>query len=209
LAFSPDGLRLATGSEDTTVLLWDLTGRLSPAVQALGKPTPADGQALWNELADDDAEKAYRRIQHWTRYPTESTALLTKKLSPAQASKVTTTELEQWIADLDHNEFKRREQAQQALAALGKTASPALTKALQGKPTTEQKRRLEELVEAMKMKGPNPAMVRPTRALELLERIGTAEAKAVLEDLAKGDPDAPLTQEAKTTLKRMARQAVP
>jgi hypothetical protein len=47
-------------------------------------------------------------------------------------------------------------------------------------------------------------MVRPTRALELFEHLGTAEARQVLQDLARGDPDAPLTRQAKATLKRLA-----
>jgi hypothetical protein len=42
------------------------------------------------------------------------------------------------------------------------------------------------------------------RAVEALEHIGTPVAKQLLEDLAKGDPDAQLTRDAKATLKRLA-----
>jgi hypothetical protein len=76
--------------------------------------------------------------------------------------------------------------------------------ALAMKPSPEQKRRLEELVEALKTCPPDPELVRPTRALEVLERIGTPEAKELLETLAKGAAEAPLTQDAKATLKRLA-----
>jgi hypothetical protein len=37
----------------------------------------------------------------------------------------------------------------------------------------------------------------------LLERIGTPEARLVLETLGKGDPDARLTREAKAALQRL------
>jgi hypothetical protein len=43
------------------------------------------------------------------------------------------------------------------------------------------------------------------RAVEALEHAGTAEAKALLEALAAGMPEARLTQEARATLRRLAR----
>jgi hypothetical protein len=41
------------------------------------------------------------------------------------------------------------------------------------------------------------------RAVEVLERIGNAEARRVLEALAKGAPEARLTREARTSLERL------
>jgi hypothetical protein len=39
--------------------------------------------------------------------------------------------------------------------------------------------------------------------VELLEHVGTAEAKELLRELAKGSPDARLTREAKAALDRL------
>jgi hypothetical protein len=47
------------------------------------------------------------------------------------------------------------------------------------------------------------ARLRQIRALELLEALGTPRAKAILADLAKGDPTAPVTLEAKSALARL------
>jgi WD40 repeat protein len=204
LAFSPNGQVLAAGAGDTTVLLWDLTGQLYPAVRDAAKPATTEFDALWKELADADAEKAYRLIQRLAAYPAEATALIKANLPAVKAKKMDTAEIARLIADLDHNEFEQREKASKALAALGKPVSAALTKALQSEPSAEKKRRLIELLDALKTKGPTPEMVRPTRALEVLERIGTAEAKQVVEELAKGDPYAKLTEDARATLKRLA-----
>ena len=44
------------------------------------------------------------------------------------------------------------------------------------------------------------------RALEALELIGNGDAKKVLEAVAKGAPDAELTQEAKAALDRLAKK---
>ncbi len=44
------------------------------------------------------------------------------------------------------------------------------------------------------------------RTVEVLEIAGTPEARQVLEQLAKGAPEARLTQEAKASLERLAKQ---
>ncbi len=45
------------------------------------------------------------------------------------------------------------------------------------------------------------------RALEALERIGTSEARELCAILANGSADAPLTREARATLKRLGSRA--
>jgi WD40 repeat protein len=203
LSFSRDNRMLATGGNDTTVLLWDLMGKQNKEVQRQGKPRADEFDALWNDLADPDAEKASRLMQRLAAHPAEATALVKAKLPPVKAPKIDAAEIDKLIAQLDDADFDQREKASKALAEIGKPASAALTKALQNEPSAEKKRRLTDLLDALKVKGPRPEMVRPTRALELLERLGTPEAQQVLEELAKGDPDAPLTHDAKATLNRL------
>jgi hypothetical protein len=49
-----------------------------------------------------------------------------------------------------------------------------------------------------------PELRRQVRAVEVLERVGGADARRVLEALARGAPEARLTQEAKAALARFA-----
>jgi hypothetical protein len=64
---------------------------------------------------------------------------------------------------------------------------------------------VEQLLE--RLKAPSESL-RPFRALEVLEHLGTPEAQQVLESLAQGAPEARLTQEAKASLERLAKRSV-
>ena len=99
-----------------------------------------------------------------------------------------------------------REKADAELEHLGELAESAMRKALAGTPAPEVRRRLERLVE--KLGGPvtSPDRLRALRAVEVLEAIGTPEARRVLEVTSRGTPEARLTTEARATLERLARQ---
>jgi hypothetical protein len=59
-------------------------------------------------------------------------------------------QLDRWLKDLDSDSFAVRDKARQELENLGHAASPALRKALAGKPSAEVRRAIEQLLEALK-----------------------------------------------------------
>jgi hypothetical protein len=65
------------------------------------------------------------------------------------------------------------------------------------------RRRIEELLVKLDRMEMKPEWVRPLRAFEVLERIGSAEARQLLEKLASGDAEARLTREAKAAVGRL------
>src|SRR4029077_603676 len=197
VAFSPDGLRLASANSDTTVLIWEV-----PSVPLENRKL-ADGELsrLWADLGSEDAARADRALWTLVAVPQRSVPLLKQQLAPADPKLA--EKLSKLIADLDSEEFAVRDKADTDLAKLGVLAEPALKKALNGKPSLEVRRRIESLLEQFENW---PGMPLETwRALAVLERIGSDEAQQVLKGLSEGDPDSRLTQEADAAFQRMQR----
>jgi hypothetical protein len=96
-----------------------------------------------------------------------------------------------------------RDKATRELESLGEVAGPVLQGALRGQPSLEVRRRVERLLELLHEQLPTEERLRALRALQVLEHIGTPEARQVLESLAKGAPAARLTREAVASLKRL------
>jgi RNA polymerase sigma factor (sigma-70 family) len=198
LAFTPDGERLISGSSDTTALVWDLAGRPEPRKT----PAAAELEALWADLAGEDAARAYQAIRQLAAAPDAAVPLLRQRLRPAPAADE--KRIARLIADLDNDDFATRQKAIKELEELGEQALPAYRKVLDGKPPIEMRRRLEELLEKAGLAwwAMTPERLRALRAVEALELAGTKEAREVLAILAKGAPGARLTKQAKAALGR-------
>ena len=115
---------------------------------------------------------------------------------PVTAPAVVTRKL---LADLDSDSFEIRAASMKRLKELSFQAEPALRAALNVKPSLEQRRRIEELLAAARPP-PTPEELRQLRALIVLERIGSPEARRLLKDAAKGPSSARLTRQARAAL---------
>src|SRR5262249_54966475 len=114
------------------------------------------------------------------------------------------------IAELDSDEFEVREKATAALQALGWKAEPELRRYLEAKPTVEAGRRVQQLLTALRKDGKpmaTPGERQMVRLLEVLEHIGTPEAKQLLVDLAERGQGTGIRREAKSSLERLGNRA--
>src|SRR5262249_20164134 len=121
--------------------------------------------------------------------------------------RVSSVPIDQWIAQLDDKVFAVRQKATAELSSHAEQAEPALRRALARLPSLEATRRIERLLAQISRAESQPPadLVRAVRAIEVLERIGTAEAQAILTNLARGAPDAWVTREARSSVERLAK----
>jgi WD40 repeat protein len=204
LAFLPSGDRLATGLMDGTILVWDLEPKTWHAGMAAKDLDDLDLERLWADLAGEDAGKAHQAVGTLAAVPQRAVPFLKDRLRSASAPDA--GKVRRLIADLESEQFNVRERAGKELAALGEQSDPELRKALEGKPSLEARKRLEELLADAELAGRgvvrSAEVLRTLRAVRALEAMGTAEARQVLDVLAGGDPAARTTRQAREALRR-------
>jgi hypothetical protein len=198
VAFSPDGSRLVSGSRDTTAVVWDVTG-VSPAAKA-ARLSPAELKELWVALAAPDGAAALKAVRRLALAREQALPFLRETLSKQPV--VDPARLARLVADLDADAFETRDRASAELARQGRLAEPALRRALQEKPSAELRLRAETLLKNLDGRLP-PAALQAVRALEVLELMGTPEARKVVDLLAKQSAGTPVAEEAKATLDRL------
>ena len=115
------------------------------------------------------------------------------------------------IAKLDDDDFDVREKASAELAKLGRTAGPALRKALEASPSPEVRKRVEALLARLPQSGEKGAvqeMQCALAALQVLEWIDDPEARRLLKEVADGPAESVAAKEARAILKRLAGRSV-
>jgi RNA polymerase sigma factor (sigma-70 family) len=196
-AFSRDGTRLATGSKDTTALLWEIPEPIRRGGPVGAPLKPEEFKALWERLAGTDEAATYRAMGRLAAAG-RSVPLLAERLA---ASVGLNKQADGWIAELSDKRFATRARAENELRKLGAAAEGSLRKALASAPTLEVRRRIEGLLE----KQGGAGNLRALRAVEVLEHVGTAEARKALEAVARAAPDARLAGEARAAAARLAQ----
>lgn len=180
-AYLPDGTRLVSGGEDGVVLVWELTPTDGPH-------EPPDAQArpeqLWAALAAEDGAISYDALWGLAAIPGQAVPYLRNRLQPEPA--VREEHVRRLLDGLDADAFTDRERATRELGELGEAAEPFLRQRLAEHPTPEAQQRIELLLAVPAASSLDSEKLRAIRSVEVLERIGTPEARAVLETLSHG-----------------------
>jgi WD40 repeat protein len=198
LAFSRDGELLASASGDSTVLVWDLTG-----LRRSGEVRPNDPARLWDDLAVTEGERAARALWQLVKTPQQSLPLLRERLRPVVPP--TAEQLAAWIKDLDSELFQMRETATRELEKMEEVGAPLLRKVLATNPSAEVRRRVESSLAKLEAPVPGDDRLRAVRGVEVLEHIGTPEARAILQSVSGGSGECLRTREARAALQRLER----
>jgi WD40 repeat protein len=206
VAFSPDGTRLVTASEDSTALIWDMAAirrSWSRSAAKRAAPTlsePKELEAARAALAGEDAAKAYRAIQTLASSPEQAIPFLRRSLQPLLApDKERVASL---LDDFDSDHFETRERASAELQRLGDPTEGLLRDRLARNPSAESARRIRSLLERIESAYESKE-VYFLRILEVLELAGTEDARRLLQELAAGAEGARLTRDARQSLQRL------
>jgi WD40 repeat protein len=204
VVFAPDSCILAVAGADNLIVFQDLTGRDRLQSGQRADLNAAQRERLWAALADSDAGAAYEAMLTLIAAPKQAVSLVKEQVRPT--AKPDETQLARLITDLNDKRFAVRDKARIELDRLEETAVPALRRALKEPQSLEARRRLEKLLEELTGLQVSGERLRNLRAVEVLERIGTAEARKLLQTIAEGTPGARLTREARAALQRLAKQ---
>jgi RNA polymerase sigma factor (sigma-70 family) len=199
LAFSPDNRLLAASSFDAPLYVWDVAGTIEQPRRPL---SDAELRRCWIALADDDATAAFQAIRRLTADPERTLPYLREHLKPVPAPDL--KRLRQLVKTLDSDEFKERQKAAEELKKVADAAASTLRQMANEKSSLYVRRTLQQILDAQET---TPEALRAVRAVEVLEWIATSDAARLLDELAKGAPDARLTREAAAAHTRLRRAA--
>ncbi|AWM35782.1 ECF RNA polymerase sigma factor SigE [Gemmata obscuriglobus] len=204
LAFSPDGALLVSGSGDRSAVTWDATGAGLPIDP---KHQPKDAADAWARLSDRDAAVGFGAVRYLASRPVDAVALAkgVRPVPPADPKVVAGL-----VGKLGSEDFVTREQSEKELVALGEGAADGLRAALAQATDAESRQRLTKLLAPLGGPVRTGDRLRALRAVEVLERVGTAEAREALRVWSGGARGAELTEAARAAVARLdARSAAP
>src|SRR5262249_17520375 len=155
----------------------------------------------------EDAVRAFDAVCDLSAAPAVAVPFFKERLHPVAA--VDAEKVQHLLADLDSERFAVRKKASSDLENIGEAAIPLLRTALEADPSAEARRRIEDALKKIDNVVPTGELLRSLRAIEVLETIGTPEAKAMLQDLANGTAGASVTRAAQAALERLKRRQPP
>lgn len=201
LSLSPDDRNLLSSSSDGTAITWNLGTIIDRYLQRIDTNPE---ERWWSELAGDANQAGKVMTAMINHNPTRAVSLLAERLTPAVEADQSL--MKESIKQLDSDDPAVREAAYYELMRVLDQAESLIRENLKGTPSGEVRKKLSTLLSLIEGPETNPAQNRNLRAVEVLERIGTAPARKALLTLSKGPPQARLTREAKQSFERLEKK---
>jgi hypothetical protein len=167
-----------------------------------------DLETVWSELMQNDdagTKKAYKSIIALSKDPKRVVPFVQARVKPGPVPDP--KRIQQSLADLNSNIFQKRAKASAELEGFGELAMAAIDERLADKSLSLEARRYLEAIAQKAKTVLSGEELRSIRAVEVLEQIGTTEARAVLDDLSRGGASAVLTEQARKALARLTQRS--
>jgi DNA-binding beta-propeller fold protein YncE len=199
IAFTPDGRRLVSFDSEGVLLGWSAGRIRQPPPDRLPTLSEAELDELWNDLADADSFQTYRAARYLSADPGRAVALFRRHVRPVPAGDA--ARITQLVNDIQNPTASVRRKAMTELRKHGEAAYGALSLVADGRRHLPA---VQSLMNRLEAQANTPDRQRSLKAVGILARIGSAQARALVEELAKGAPGVALTVEAKMALDRWA-----
>jgi WD40 repeat protein len=201
VAFSRDGRRAVSWSDDTTGLVWDLDQIQATPVGASSGGVDVTG--AWRRVFFEPPQTSYEAVRALAQASVQACAWLERNWK--DVCFVDGHMLTALIDDLDNDSYHARLKAVAKLRELGEIAYPSYVKKLAGKCSPELKRAIEQL-----MSEPGnaiaPVQIRFMRAMEFLEIARSVEALRLVKKITEAAQGTWFGREAGETWLRLRDQ---
>ncbi len=184
----PGKRTMVTGMPDGTLLVWDMSPEKWKLPPKTAIEKPVNVRQLWADLKAD-ARTALHAANLLAESPADCLTLFRESLKPAPG--VNGKEIEDLIGELDDRQFNVRESAMKELRQKRDEVDDILKQRLEKTKSLEVRRRLKEILASSPPAIAGDAL-RDMRAVGVLEWIGSAEAKDILQKLASGAAGVPI-----------------
>lgn len=204
LAIAPDKESITIGLSSTQAL------RCSLIPDGIDNAAWSNEQAEieWKALASLDGVAAYRALVYLARHQDKSLLFLSPRLRPVPPLEP--ERMQRWqalIRSLDDLNFAVREKAARELEAAPDSVESLLRNSLTARSGNELGFRVKAILEARLTTERQNERRRGIRVCEILERLGSPPARALLREYATGARGAWLTEDARAALGRLDRRA--
>jgi hypothetical protein len=199
VSWSPDGKVLASASAGGSVVATSHLTRTRPLPRVCQDLSRARLEALWDELGSADVRVALRAGRTLSASPAAAVPFLRERLSPVPP--VPADKAARLLRGLNSANAELRELIRRELLELEELAVPLLREALTRSLPDAVREPVECLLREVQAHPHGVLTQRALRAVEVLARAGSADARAALAALARGAPGALLTEAAARALR--------
>jgi WD40 repeat protein len=192
--FTRDGRYLIVANGDSTVTLHDLFAGST----AITSSVDMKAEETWANLTGP-AVDAFRAMRQLAKDPDAVVAGLRQRIRPARPVP---EQVDRFVRELDAPRYQKRELAQGELTRLAHASRPALLAASRTELSPEMRQRVDALLKATRGPDLSAEGIHVARAVELLERLQTPQALALLREWSEGPPGDTLADAARGALAR-------
>jgi WD40 repeat protein len=182
-----DGTRVASAGAEEAITVWDLTGR-----HGRSAPAAPDLATAWGVLGSPDAA-GHAAAQVLAAGGDKSVPVIATGVAGMRATR---TRVAQRVKELGSDDFNVREAAARDLVRMGAPSLSAVLDAAAKSDSAEVRKRASDVVTQLGARGVRPTdglaadALRLYRAVEVLEDIGTKEARELARDALETGPGA-------------------